>query len=59
MLKFGRLTAALAAAAVGTLSSRIVTREKTALISRNGTSTTIRFRKVVMSSSGTSFDRLL
>ena len=40
--------------ALGKSSSTIAIREKTAVISKNGTSTTIKFMKVVMSSSGTS-----
>jgi hypothetical protein len=39
---------------VGTDSSMIVMREKTALMSRKGMSTTIRFRKVVTSRPGVS-----
>jgi hypothetical protein len=48
MAKFGVLKAD-ALALVGTLRSRIVTREKTALTRRKGMSTTIRFMKVVTS----------
>ena len=40
--------------AVGTLSSRMVMRENTAVMSRNGTSTTIRFINEVIFSSGVS-----
>ncbi|MEJ2699301.1 MAG: hypothetical protein P8Z70_06550 [Desulfuromonadales bacterium] len=56
LLKFG-LTDAEAPAVVGTLKFMTVTRENTALMSRNGTSTTIRFMNVVISNSGASFDR--
>jgi hypothetical protein len=49
--KLGLLGVAAPPFAPGRLSSTIVMRENTAVISRNGTSTTIRLRKVVMSSS--------
>jgi hypothetical protein len=46
-------------AELGRLSSTIVMRENTAVISRNGTNTTIRLRKVVMSRSARTLARRL
>jgi hypothetical protein len=48
MAKFG-VFESVPPALFGTLSSMMATREKTALMSRKGTSTTIRFKKVVIS----------